>query len=32
VQVIGIVGFIGDGGSGSEPVDEFVRMSDIVFL
>jgi hypothetical protein len=32
VQVIGVVAFVGDHGGGGEPVDEFVRMSDIVFL
>jgi hypothetical protein len=31
-QVIGVVASVSDGGSGGEPVDEFVRAGDIVFL
>ena len=29
---MGVLAFVGDHGGGGEPVDEFVRMSDIVFL
>jgi hypothetical protein len=30
--MISVIAFVGDGGGGSEAVDEFVRMGDIVFL